>query len=156
MKHLLAEFEALRGRFPVGFDSSLVLPCLRRVQEERGYIADEDIAMLVGFLKVPRIQVEEVLSFYTQFRRTPVGHCHIQVCRNVSCSLMGAERILAHAAKELGIAPGETTPDGRFTLSTVECLASCGTAPVMMVNGAYHESVSPEKIDALIAGVSRP
>ena len=156
MKHLLAEFEALRGRFPAGFDSSLVLPCLRRVQEERGFVADEDIAMLVDFLKVPRIQVEEVLSFYTQFRRAPVGHCHIQVCRNVSCSLMGAERIIDYAAKALGIAPGETTPDGRFTLSTVECLASCGTAPVMMVNGAYHENVSPEKIDALIAGVPRP
>ncbi len=155
MKHLLAEFEALRSRFPKGFDSSLVLPCLRRVQEERGYIADEDIAMLVDFIGVPRIQVEEVLSFYTQFRRAPVGHCHIQVCRNVSCSLMGAERIIAHAANKLGVAPGETTPDGRFTLSTVECLASCGTAPVMMVNGAYHENVSPEKIDALIAGVPR-
>lgn len=153
MKHLLAEFEALRRRFPAGFESSLVLPCLRRVQEERGHVAGEDIEMLVAFLGVPRIQIEEVLSFYSQFRRTPVGHCHIQACRNVACSLMGAERLIDHLSKKLGIAPGETTADGRFTLSTVECLASCGTAPVVMVNGAYHESASAEKMDALIASV---
>ena len=154
MKDLKPELEALRARFPPGFESSLVLPCVRRVQEERGYIADEDIEMLVAFLGVPRIQVEEVLSFYSQFRREPVGHCHIQACRNVSCSLMGAERLIDHLSKKLGIAPGETTADGRFTLSTVECLASCGTAPVVMVNGAYHECVSAEKIDALIASVA--
>ena len=156
MKDLRPEFEALRRRFPAGFDSSLVLPCLRRVQEERGYVADEDIAMLAGFLGVPRIQIEEVLSFYSQFRRTPVGHCHIQACRNVSCSLMGAERLIDHLSTKLGIAPGETSADGRFTLSTVECLASCGTAPVVMVNGAYHESASAETMDALIASLRLP
>ena len=153
MKDLRPEFEALRRRFPAGFESSMVLPCVRRIQEERGYVADEDIGMLVAFLGVPRIQVEEVLSFYSQFRRGPVGHCHIQACRNVSCSLMGAERLIDHLSRKLGIAPGETTADGRFTLSTVECLASCGTAPVVMVNGAYHESVSAERLDALIASI---
>ena len=73
MKHLVPEFERLRARYPRGFESSLVLPCLRRVQEDRGYVADEDIAGLVEYLGVPRIQIEEVLSFYTQFRRAPVG-----------------------------------------------------------------------------------
>ena len=150
MNHLIAEFDALRTRFPAGFESSLVLPCLRRVQEDRGYIADSDIDGLVEYLGVPRIQIEEVLSFYGQFRRGPVGRWHIQACRNISCSLMGAERIVQHLSKSLGIAPGETTSDGRFTLSTVECLASCGTAPVVMVNDTYHENISPEKIDALL------
>ena len=150
MQHLIPEFEKMRRRYPAEFASSLVLPCLRRIQEDRGYVADEDIAGLVDYLRVPRIQIEEVLSFYGQFRRKPIGRCHLQVCRNIACSLSGSERILAHLQGRLGVAPGETTPDGRFTLSTVECLAACGTAPVLMVDDAYHESMTPEKIDALL------
>ena len=94
MTHLLPEFEAWKKRYPAGFESSLTLPCLRRIQEERGYIADSDIAFLVEALGVPRIQIEEVLSFYTQFRRKPIGRWHLQFCHNVSCSMNGAERIL--------------------------------------------------------------
>jgi NADH-quinone oxidoreductase subunit E len=150
MKHLIPEFEKLRARYPAGFESSFVLPCLRRIQEDRGYVADRDIDALVEYLGVPRIQIEEALSFYGQFRRKPIGRCHIQACRNVSCSLLGAERILDHLTKKLGIAPGETTADGRYTLSTVECLAACGTAPVLMIDDTCHESVTPEKIDALL------
>ena len=151
MKHLVAEFDALRARFPEGFASSMVLPCLRRIQEDRGYVADEDIAQLAEYLQVPRIQIEEVLSFYGQFRRAPVGRCHIEMCRNVSCSLLGAERLIDHLSKTLGIKPGETTADGNFSIATVECMASCGTAPMLVVNGTYHESMDAAKIDALIA-----
>ena len=150
MKHLQAEFDALRARFPAGFDSSLVLPCLHRIQKERGYVADEDVADLAAYLGVPRVQIEEVLSFYGMFRRAPVGRCHIEMCRNVSCSLLGAERLIDHLSKRLGIKPGETTADGRFSLATVECMASCGTAPMLVVNGTYHESMDAAKIDALI------
>jgi len=150
MKHLIPEFDALRARFPEGFASSMTLPCLRRIQEDRGYVADSDIAELASYLGVPRIQIEEVLSFYGQFRRAPVGRCHIEACRNVSCSLRGAERLIGHLCDKLGIQPGETTADGRFSLATVECMASCGTAPVVVVNGTYHESMSAEKLDALI------
>jgi NADH-quinone oxidoreductase subunit E len=150
MKHLIPEFEKWRERFPEGFASSLVLPCLRRIQEDRGFVADADIDALVDYLGVPRIQVEEVLSFYGQFRRAPVGKCHIEACRNVSCSLLGAERLIDHLSKKLGIKPGETTADGRFSLATVECMASCGTAPMVVVNGTYHEAMSAEKLDALI------
>ena len=153
MQHLIPEFERLRARFPEAFTSSLVLPCLRRIQEDRGYVADSDIDGLVEYLGVPRIQVEEVLSFYGQLRRKPIGRCHIQACRNLSCSLLGAERIVDHLSQKLGIAPGETSADGRFTLSTVECLAACGTAPVVMVDGTYHESMTPEKIDALLGAL---
>jgi NADH-quinone oxidoreductase subunit E len=153
MKHLIPEFDKLKARYPVGFESSLVLPCLRRIQEDRGHVADSDIEGLASYLGVPRIQIEEVLSFYGQFRREAVGGCHIEACRNVACSLRGSERILEHLKKTLGIAPGETTSDGRFTLSTAECLGSCGTAPVIVVNETYHESMTPEKIDALLAGL---
>ena len=150
MKHLIPEFEKMRTRYPAGFESSLVLPCLRRIQEDRGFVADEDIDGVVQYLGVPRIQVEEVLSFYGQFRRAPVGRCHIEACRNVSCSLLGAERLIDQLSKKLGIRPGETSADGQFSLATVECMASCGTAPMIVVNGEYHEAMDAAKVDALI------
>ena len=150
MKHLIAEFDAMRKRYPAGAESSLVLPCLRRIQEERGYVADSDIAELAAYIPVPRIQIEEVLSHYTQYRRAPIGRWHLQDCRNLSCSMRGAEGVIDHLCHKLGVQPGQTTPDGRFTLSTVECLGSCGTAPVVMVNEAYHENMSTERLDALI------
>jgi NADH-quinone oxidoreductase subunit E len=150
VKHLIPEFEKLRTRYPAGFESSLVLPCLRRIQEERGYVTDDDIEGLTAYLGVPRIQIEEVLSFYTQFRRKPIGRWHLQFCHNVSCSMNGAENILGYVEKKLGVHPGQTTPDGRFTLSHAECLGSCGTAPMMMVNDSYHENLTHEKVDALL------
>lgn len=155
MKHLIAEFEKLRARYPAGFESSLVMPCLRRIQEEHGFVADSDIVDLATYLGVPRIQIEECLSFYGQYRRKPVGRFHIQACRNVACSLRGSERILEHLEQRLGIQPGETTADGRFTLSAVECLAACGTAPVICVGDTYHESMTLEKIDALLGSLSK-
>ena len=153
MKSLIPEFERLRARYPEGFESSLVLPCLRRIQEERGWVADEDIQTLVEYLGVPRVQIEEVLSYYTQFRRSPIGKHHVEVCRNVSCSMRGAERLLGHICKRLGVEEGGTTPDGRFTLGTAECLGSCGTAPVVVVDNEYHEDMSPEKFDQLLGGL---
>ena len=153
MKHLIPEFEKLRERFPAGFESSLVLPCVRRIQEDRGYVADSDIEELAAYLGVPPIQIEEVLSFYTQFRRKPIGRWHLQFCHNVSCSMNGAESILSHVEQRLGVKPGQTTPDGRYTLTVVECLGSCGTAPMMMVNDGYHEDLTFEKVDELLEGL---
>jgi NADH-quinone oxidoreductase subunit E len=150
VKHLIPEFEKMRERFPAGFASSMVLPCLHRIQHERGYVSDEDIEELTQYLGVPKIQIEEVLSFYTMFRRKPIGRWHLQMCHNIACSMRGAESMLAHVEKRLGIQPGQTTPDGRFTLSTAECLGSCGTAPMMMVNEAYHENLTPAKLDELL------
>jgi len=155
VKELHAEFDALRQRFPPQSESSLVLPCLRRIQEERGFVADNDIDELVAYLGVPRMQIEEVLSYYTQLRRAPIGRWHLQACRNVACSMRGAEGVVAQIGGRLGIAPGETSEDGRFTLSTVECLGSCGTAPVVVVNETYHENLTPEKLDALIERLRR-
>jgi NADH-quinone oxidoreductase subunit E len=147
---LVPEFEKLKTRFPPGFEPSLVLPCLRRIQEKRGFVCDADIEALVSYLGVPRMQVEQVLSYYTQFRRRPIGRWHLQACRNVTCSMRGSERLIDHLARTLGVQPGGTTPDGRFTLTEVECLGSCGTAPVVMVNDAYHENMSIELLDALL------
>lgn len=150
VQRLIPEFERWKERYPAGFDGSLSIPALRRIQEERGYIADEDIADLTAYLGVPRTQIDEVVAFYTQFTRTPLGTHHIQVCHNVSCSLRGAEGLVTYLCTRLGIEKGGTTPDGQFTLSTVECLASCGTAPMMMVNDAYYENLTPAAVDALL------
>ncbi len=153
MKHLIPEFEKWKKRFPPGFDSAMVMLCVRRIQDDRGFVADSDIDGLAGYLGVPRMQIEEVLSYYTQFRREAVGRWHVQACRNVTCSMRGAERVVDHLSRRLGIAPGETSADGRFTLTTVECLGSCGTAPVVMLNDAYHENMTTERLDALIDGL---
>ena len=150
MKHLIPEFEEWKKRYPAGFEGSLTIPCLRRIQEDRGYIADSDVDELTAYLGVPRTQIDEVLAFYTQFTRKPLGTHHIQVCRNLSCSLRGADGLVSYLSRKLGVHPGQTTLDGRFTLSTVECLASCGTAPMMMVGDAYHENLTPESVDALL------
>jgi NADH-quinone oxidoreductase subunit E len=155
MKHLIPEFDRLKRRFPPGTESSLVIPCLHRIQQDRGFVADSDIAELAGYLSVPRIQIEEVLAHYSMFRRAPIGRWHLQACRNVSCSMRGAEGVIDHLCERLGIAPGQTTADGRFTLGTVECLGSCGTAPVVMVNEAYHENMNADKLDALIAELQK-
>jgi NADH-quinone oxidoreductase subunit E len=155
VKHLIPEFEQWKQRYPAGFEGSLTIPCLRRIQEDRGYIADSDITDLVEYLGISRIQVDEAIAFYTQFTRKPLGKHHIQVCHNVSCSMRGAEGLVAHLQQRLGIGPGETSADGRFTLSRVECLASCGTAPMMMVGDAYHENLTPESVDTLIEDLSR-
>ena len=155
MKHLIPEFDAMKRRYPAGSESSLVLPCLHRIQADRGHIADEDIAALTDYLGVARVQIEEVIAHYSMFRRAPVGRFLVQACRNVSCSMRGAEGVIEHLGKRLGIQPGQTSADGRFTLGTVECLGSCGTAPVVMVNEAYHENMTPAKLDALIAELSK-
>ena len=151
VRHLIPELEKWKERYPEGWESSLVIPCLRRIQEQRGYVADSDIDDLVAYLGVPRLQVEEVLAFYTQFHRKPIGKWHLQVCHNVSCSLRGSDRILRHLTDTLGIRPGQTTPDGLFTLTTVECLASCGTAPMMMVNDGYVENLTIASVNALLS-----
>jgi NADH-quinone oxidoreductase subunit E len=150
VQRLIPEFEQWKRRYPAGFDGSLSIPALRRIQEERGYIADEDISDLTAYLGVPRTQIDEVVAFYTQFTRVPLGKHHLQVCHNVSCSLRGAEGLVKHLCGRLGIKPGETTADGQFSLTTVECLASCGTAPMMMVGDAYYENLTPASVDALL------
>jgi NADH-quinone oxidoreductase subunit E len=155
IQHLIPEFERWKQRYPAGFEGSLTIPCLQRIQQERGYIADSDIDELVAYLGVSRIQVDEVLAFYTMFTREPLGRHHLQECHNASCSLRGAEGLVRYLCGKLGIQPGETTADGKFTLSTVECLASCGTAPMMMVNEAYHEDLTPAKVDALLEELAR-
>jgi NADH-quinone oxidoreductase E subunit len=129
---------------------SALLAVLHLIQAERGYIAGEDVEYAAAKVGVPVSHAAGVVSFYSMFRRKPAGRHHIQLCRTLSCQLRGARGILDHLKKRLGIEEGEVTPDGRFSLITVECLGSCGTAPMMQVNDDYHEDLTPERVDALL------
>jgi len=147
---LRAKFDALRAGYPPEATPSLVLPLLHCVQEKHGWVSEGDALMIAHYLGLPAMQVEEAASWYSMFRRAPAGRHVVKVCRNIACSLRGAESVIAHLESKLGIRVGETTPDGRFTLQTVECLASCGTAPAMQVNDTYHEQLTAERIDAIL------
>jgi len=147
-------FERIRAAYPPQMRASLVLPLLQIMQEEKGHVSTEDARVVAEYTGVPLVQVIEALSWYTMLFREPVGRNVIKVCRNIACSLRGAERMLDHLERRLGIKPGETTADRRFTLLCVECLASCGTAPAMQVNDTYHEELSEAKIDRILEGLA--
>ena len=132
--HMLSEttrqkIESLIDKYP--HRRSALIPSLQLAQDEVGFLPPEAICELAGIFELTPNQVYEVASFYTMLYRKPVGKYVIQVCTNISCMLCDSEAILAHLEKRLGIKPGETTPDKKFTLMEVECLASCGTAPVV-------------------------
>jgi NADH-quinone oxidoreductase E subunit len=142
------EFERLLTRYPD--KDAVILPALHIAQKEQGYVSDEAIVHIASLLGTSPARIEGVATFYTMYNRVPVGKYHVQICRNISCSLLGAEHLIGHVSKKLGVKPGETTPDGKFTLTKVECLGSCGTAPVMQVNDDYHENLNEERIDAIL------
>jgi NADH-quinone oxidoreductase E subunit len=130
---------------------ALVLPALWMVQEEHGYISQDAMKYVAKLLDVPFGHILGVVTFYTMFRQEPVGKHHIEVCTNVSCMLRGSDRIVSHLEKRLGIKMGETSKDGKWTLSEVECMGSCGTAPMFAVGEEYYENLTPDQVDAIVA-----
>lgn len=126
------------------------LPALWLAQEEHGWVSPQACSAVAEELGIPPAHVLGVASFYTMFKKKPTGRYLIQVCSTLSCSLMGARRVVEHLESKLGIKCGETTADGKFTLVKVECLASCGTAPMMQINDDYYESLTEEKIDTIL------
>jgi len=144
----LNKIQALKKQFPDA--KSLTVPALHIAQEQYGWISEETMREVARVLNVPENHVIGVATFYTMFNKKPVGKYHIQVCTNVSCQLLGAEKISDYICNKLNIKVGETTLDNKFTLSEVECLGSCGTAPMMQVNNDYHENLTTEKIDKLL------
>lgn len=127
-----------------------LLPTLWIAQEEFGWIRSDVMEYIAELLELPVSHVRSVASFYTLANKKPVGRYHIQVCWNISCSLRGADHILDYLKQKLGIDVGETTRDGRFTLTAVECLAACGAAPVMQINDDYYENLTYERIDQIL------
>jgi NADH-quinone oxidoreductase subunit E len=143
------EIEAYKTRYPHA--RSALMPALYVGQEENGgwvsREAMEDVAEVMGLTPA---DVESVASFYSMYNKRPVGKYMIEVCTNISCSLLGSRRLVEHIEERLGVPVGENTPDGLFTVKCVECMAACGGAPAIQVNGLYHENMTPEKFDRLI------
>ncbi len=144
----LKQFEATVARYPK--KEAAMLPVLYLAQREFGHLGPEAIEYVAKLMDQAPARVHGVVSFYTLYNMKPIGRHHIQVCRTLPCALRGAEEVTGFLKKKLGIECGQTTPDGRFTLSEVECLASCGTAPMMQVNDDYHENLTEEKINAIL------
>jgi NADH-quinone oxidoreductase E subunit len=138
------KFEETVSRYPK--KEAAMLPVLYLAQQEFGCLGPEAIEYVARIMGQSPARVQGVVSFYTMFNTKPIGRHHIQVCRTLSCALGGAERITRFIKQTLGIEPGQTTPDGRYTLSEVECLASCGTAPMMQINDDYYENLTEEKV----------
>ena len=147
---LREQFDRLRSGYPSQMNASLVLPLLQIVQEQKGHVTPADAHFVADYAGVPRAQAIEALSWYTMLHRQPVGRHVVKVCRNIACALRGSDRLLAHVEKTLGVAPGGTTADGRVTFLAVECLASCGTAPVMQVDETYHELLDEATVDRVL------
>jgi NADH-quinone oxidoreductase E subunit len=136
------------ARYPVA--RSAVLPLLWLAQNHWGWVPPAALQLVARTLDLPAPEVFGIATFYTMFNLKPVGRHHLQVCMTLSCSLMGSDRLFKHLERKLGVGHGETTPDGRFTLRKVECLAACGYGPCMQVNLDYHENLDEAKADALL------
>ena len=138
----------LKDKYPQ--KRSAILPAVHVVLEEVGFYNRDILKQVAELLDLSEMEVTETLSFYTYFPKQGVGKFHIQVCTNVSCMLSGAEQLVGYLEKKLKIKIGETTSDGLFTLSAVECLGSCGTAPVMQINQTYYENLTKAKVEQII------
>ncbi len=143
----LKQFDEVVSRYPE--KKSAILPVLYMAQKEFGHLSQEAIEYVANLMDVPAARLYGIVTFYTMLNMRPVGRHHLQICRTLPCALRGSERITNHIKNKLGINLGETTPDGKFTLSEVECLASCDTAPVMQINDDYCENLSEEKIETI-------
>ncbi len=143
-----AEIDRHLAKYPS--TRSAILPLMFIVQRERGYLDAPGVSYLANRLSLRITDIWEVATFYSMIHTQPIGKYHIQVCKTLSCKLLGAQKITEQCSRKLGIKPGETTADGKFSLSEVECLGSCGTAPMFQVNFDYHENLTPERVDQIL------
>ena len=148
---IVAEMNEHLAKYPAERTRSALIPLLMLVQRERGWIDNPGVNFLAKFLNLEVTDVWETATFYSMFNLRPVGRHHIQICKTLSCKIMGEPDITNHICSKLGIHPGETTEDGKFTVTMVECLGSCGTAPMMQIGFDYHEDLTVEKVDKILA-----
>jgi NADH-quinone oxidoreductase subunit E len=147
----MAEFNRLVARYPEGKQKSALLPVLHLAQDSfGGWLSEETMNYVAELLQIKPIEVYEVATFYSMYNLKPVGKYMFEVCQTGPCMLRGSDSIIKYIEDKLGIKPGETTPDGLFTLKTVECLGACGYAPMMQLGKHYREHLTPEKVDAIV------
>ncbi len=142
------KFRKLAGHYPVR--RSALIPMLLFAQDEYGFLSKEIIAEISRRIDLTVLDVEGTISYYSMLRKKPAGRYHLQICTNISCMLRGGDELFEHARKKLGIAPGEITPDGLFSLEEVECIGACAWAPAIQVNYDFHHELAPERFDQLI------
>lgn len=147
---VVEEMRSHLGKYPPERSRSALIPLLMLVQRERGWIDNPGINFLAKFLNLEVTDIWETATFYSMFNLRPVGRHHIQICKTLSCKIMGEPEITEHICSKLGIHPGETTDDGKFTVTMVECLGSCGTAPMMQIGFDYHEDLTTETVDKIL------
>lgn len=145
-----AKFNEIVTRYPADQRKSAILYALYLVQQQQGYITGAAMRFVATQIGCTAAEVEDVVSYYTMFYTKPVGKYVLNVCRTLSCALLGAERVTEELCAKLGIHPGETTNDGEFTVIEVECLGACDRAPVVMVNDAWQENQSPDSVGKLL------
>lgn len=146
-KETLDKIDARVEKYPV--KRSAALPLLHLIQEEKGYVPEEAIEWIAKRLELEAINVYEIVTFYPMLKRSPMGRKHVRVCRTLSCALRGGYQVCKTLQEQLGCKLDETSANGEFSIEFVECLASCGTAPVVMVNDEHHENMDDEKTVAL-------
>jgi NADH-quinone oxidoreductase E subunit len=144
----LKKIEELKKRYPT--TQAILLPVLWMVQKQHGHISEESMKYVSGILGIPYGHILGVVTFYTMLQQKETGKFHIEICTNVSCMLRGSGKILEHIEKKLGITAGQTSPDKKWTLSEVECMGSCGTAPMLAIGDEYYENLTIEKVDKLL------
>lgn len=145
-----ARLDEILTRYPQDRKRSAVLPALYLAQQQHGYITGNAMRHIAEILAITPADVEDVVSYYTMFYTKPVGKFVVNVCRTLSCALNGAERVTEEVCAKLHVKPGETDASGTFTLIEVECLGACDRAPVVMVNDAWHECVSPDAVGRML------
>jgi len=148
-----ATFDENVTHYPPDQRKSAILFALYLVQQQQGYVTGTAMRYVAGQIGCTPAEVEDVVSYYTMFYTKPVGTYVLNVCRTLSCALLGAERVTESICETLGIRPGETTPDGAFTVIEVECLGACDRAPVVMVNDEWHERLSPARAAAFVEDI---
>ena len=149
---IIAEMNSHVAKYPTERKRSALIPLLLLVvQRERGWIDNAGVNFLAKFLDLEVTDVWETATFYSMFNLRPVGRHHIQICKTLSCKIMGEPDITDHICSKLGIHPGGTTDDGKYTVTMVECLGSCGTAPMMQIGFDYHEDLTVEKVDKILS-----
>ncbi len=147
---VVAEMESHLTKYPAERKRSALIPLLFVIQRERGWVDNAGVNYLARLLDLEVTDIWETATFYSMFNLRKVGKYHIQVCKTLSCRIMGEPDITEHICNKLGIHVGETTPDEKFTVSRVECLGSCGTAPMMQIGFDYHEDLTNEKVDKIL------
>lgn len=143
------EIDEILSRYPV--KRSALIPLLYLAQQEHGYVTEAAMIEIAALLKLTPPQVYETVTFYTLLNLKPVGRFHIQVCKSLMCALVGSDTVIGWLNTKLGIGPGQTTADRLFTLTLVECLAACGTGPMMQINDDYYERLTEDKVDRILA-----